>query len=68
MNESNPASSPSEREQFFEALGKTSKEIRSDFLNGAWAWSPAFRRSPPAKIGTPYNSYLPPLLCRGLHW
>ncbi len=44
MNESNPASSPSERELFFEALGKTSKEARSDFLDGACFNQPELRR------------------------
>ncbi|MCF7763604.1 MAG: protein kinase [Verrucomicrobia bacterium] len=44
MNESNPASSPSERELFFEALGKTSKEERSIFLDGACFNQPELRR------------------------
>lgn len=44
MNESNPNESQSERELFFEAVGKSSEEERSAFLDGACFNRPELRR------------------------
>lgn len=44
MSNPDPSHSHSERELFFEALGKTSPEARSDFLDGACFNKPELRR------------------------